>query len=123
MSALPPKADMCGALAHVRMRKTKPAGMVAVHRRGGLERETIARVNFNHLPFKGDSNMNKRDWELLDKQLWGVNRSPPDNGIIIISLITVFLVGVGLGDILSKTKQANVNSNTNYAAIFPNENE
>jgi len=116
MSALPPKADMCGALAHVRMRKTKPAGMVAVHRRGGLERETIARVNFNHLPFKGDSNMDDGNWELLDKQLWGVNRSPPDNGIM-------FLVGIGLGDILSKTKQVNANSNTNYAAIFPNENE
>jgi len=90
--------------------------MVAVHRCGGPEREALARVNFNRLPFKGDSNMNKRDWELLDKQLWGVNRSPPDNGIM-------FLVGIGLGDILSKTKQANANSNTNYAAIFPNENE
>ena len=67
--------------------------------------------------------MDKRDWELLDKQLWGVNRSSPDSGIIIISLITVFLVGIGIGDILSKTKQANANSNTNYAAIFPNENE
>jgi len=67
--------------------------------------------------------MDKRDWELLDKQLWGVNRSSPDSGIIIISLITVFLVGIGIGDILSKTKQANANSNTNYAAMFPNENE
>jgi len=67
--------------------------------------------------------MDKRDWELLDKQLWGVNRSSPDSGIIIISLITVFLVGIGIGDILSKTKQANANSNTNYAAIFPNGNE
>ena len=67
--------------------------------------------------------MDKRDWELLDKQLWGVNRSSPDSGIIIISLITVFLVGIGIGDILSNTKQANANSNTNYAAIFPNGNE
>ena len=63
--------------------------------------------------------MDKRDWELLDKQLWGVNRSSPDSGIIIISLITVFLVGIGIGDTLSKTKQADANSNTNYAAIFP----
>ena len=67
--------------------------------------------------------MHKRDWELLEKQLSGVNRSPPDSGIIIISLITVFLVGIGIGDILSKTNQANTNSNTNYAAIFPNRNE
>jgi hypothetical protein len=69
------------------------------------------------------SNVDKRDWELLDKQLWGVNRSPPDSGIIIIGLITVFLVGVGIGDTLSKTKQADANSNTNYAAIFPNGKE
>jgi len=66
--------------------------------------------------------MHKRDWELLDKQLSGVNRSPPDSGIVIISLITVFLVGIGIGDILS-TNQANTNSNTNYAAIFPNGNK
>jgi len=66
--------------------------------------------------------MHKRDWELLDKQLSGVNRSPPDSGIVIISLITVFLVGISIGDILS-TNQANANSNTNYAAIFPNGNK
>ena len=67
--------------------------------------------------------MDKRDRELLDKQFRRVNRSPPDSGIIIIALITVFLVGIGVGDILSKTKQANANSNTNYAAMFPNGNE
>ena len=60
--------------------------------------------------------MDKRDQELLDKQLWGVSASPPHRGIII-GLITVFLVGIGIGDILSKTKPAN----TNYAAVnfFP----
>ena len=67
--------------------------------------------------------MDKRDQELLDKQLWGGNRSPPDSGIIIIALITVFLVGIGIGDILSKTKHASANSNASYAAIFPNEKE
>ena len=67
--------------------------------------------------------MHKRDWELLDKQLSGVDRTPPDSGIIIISLITVFLVGIGIGDILSKSNQANTNSTTNYAAIFPSGNE
>ena len=67
--------------------------------------------------------MDKHDQELLDKQLWGVSRSPPNSGIIIIGLITVFLVGIGIGDILSKTKQANAGTNTNYAAIFPNGKE
>ena len=58
--------------------------------------------------------MDKHDQELLDKQLWGVSRSPPNSGIIIIGLITVFLVGIGIGDMLSKSKQAN----TNYAAVI-----
>jgi hypothetical protein len=63
----------------------------------------------------------KRDQELLDKQLWGVSPSPPRSGIII-GFITVFLVGIGIGDILSKTKQANTTqANKNYAAVnyFP----
>ena len=65
--------------------------------------------------------MDKRDQELLDKQLWGVSSSPPHSGITI-GFITVFLVGIGIGDILSKTKQADTNkANTNYAAVnsFP----
>ena len=62
--------------------------------------------------------MDKRDQELLDK---GVSSSPPHSGITI-GFITVFLVGIGIGDILSKTKQADTNkANTNYAAVnsFP----
>ena len=60
--------------------------------------------------------MEKRDQELLDRQLWGASPSPPHSGITI-GFITVFLVGIGIGDILSKTKQADTNSaNTNYAA-------
>ena len=57
--------------------------------------------------------MTRRDQELLDKQLWGVSPSPPHSGIII-GFITMFLVGIGIGDILSKSKQAN----TNYAAVI-----
>jgi hypothetical protein len=61
--------------------------------------------------------MDKRDQELLDKQLWGVSPSPPHSGVII-GFIAVFLVGIGIGDILSKTKQANTpQANTNYAAL------
>jgi hypothetical protein len=61
--------------------------------------------------------MDKRDQELLDKQLWGVSPSPPHSGIII-GFITMFLVGIGIGDILSKTKPANTaQANTNYAAV------
>ncbi len=55
--------------------------------------------------------MDRRDQELLAKQLWAVN-SPPQSGAIIgLTMVAVFLVGIGIGDILSKSKQAN------YAAV------
>ena len=58
--------------------------------------------------------MTRRDQELLDKQLWGVSSKSPQNGIMILIVIAVFLVGMGTGDILSKTKQAN----THYAVLI-----
>jgi len=57
--------------------------------------------------------MDKRDRELLDKQLWSVDNSPRNNGATIALIIAVFLAGVGIGDILSKAKLAN----PNYAAM------
>ena len=62
--------------------------------------------------------MNKRDQELLEKQLWGFSSKSPHNGIIILIIVAVFLVGMGIGDIVSKTKQAD----THYAALisYPN---
>ena len=58
--------------------------------------------------------MTRRDRELLEKQLWGLSSRSPQNGIIILMTIAVFLVGMGIGDILSKTKQAS----THYAALI-----
>jgi hypothetical protein len=62
--------------------------------------------------------MTRHDQELLDKQLWGVSSRSPQSGITVLMVIAVFLVGIGIGDILSKSKQAN----THYAALisFPN---
>ena len=58
--------------------------------------------------------MTRHDHELLEKQLWAVT-SPPQNGTMIgLMLVAVFLVGIGIGDILSQSKQAN----TNYAAVI-----
>jgi hypothetical protein len=58
--------------------------------------------------------MTRHDWELLDKQLWTAT-SPPRQSTTTIGLmiVAVFLVGIGIGDILSKSKQAN----TNHAAM------
>ena len=67
------------------------------------ERETLARVlpAVSHLLTRGDSKMTRRDWELLDKQLWGVSSPPPQNGAKIgLTIIAVFLAGIGIGDIL-----------------------
>jgi hypothetical protein len=66
--------------------------------------------------------MTRREQELLEKQLWGVSsRSPHQNGTIILMIAAVFLVGMGIGDIVSKTKQAN----THYVALtsYPNGQE
>jgi hypothetical protein len=65
--------------------------------------------------------MTRHDQELLEKQLWGVSSRSPQSGIIVLMIIAVFLVGMGIGDIVSKTKQAN----THYAALisYPNGQE
>ena len=49
--------------------------------------------------------MTRHDQELLDKQLWGVSSRSPQNGMAILMIVAVFLAGVGIGDIVSKTKQ------------------
>jgi hypothetical protein len=53
--------------------------------------------------------MTRRDEELLEKELWAVSNPPQNSAIIGLTIIAVFLVGIGVGDILSKSKQANTN--------------
>jgi hypothetical protein len=46
--------------------------------------------------------MNQRDQELLDKQLWGVSRSPPKHsGGLCLAFVTVFLVGLSIGGLFA----------------------
>ena len=65
--------------------------------------------------------MTRREQELLDKQLWGVSSKSPQDGMIILIIVAVFLAGMGIGDIVSKAKQAN----THYVALtsYPNGQE
>jgi hypothetical protein len=59
--------------------------------------------------------MTRHDWELLDKQLWTATSPPRENPTINgLMIVAVFLVGIGIGDILSKSKQ----HSTNYAAVI-----
>ena len=49
----------------------------------------------------GTSKMDRRDQELLDKQMRRL--SPPRNdGVIVVLLATIFLVGMTLGGVLSE---------------------
>jgi hypothetical protein len=59
-----------------------------------------------HLEQKmGTAKMNRRDWELLDKQTRRI--SPPRNdGVIAVMLAAMFLVGITLGSILSPHESA-----------------
>ena len=57
--------------------------------------------------------MDKRDQELLSKQLWSVSSPPQNSALVGLTILAVFLLGIGIGDILSKSKQAN----TDYAAM------
>ena len=65
--------------------------------------------------------MNERDQELLAKELWSASSPPQNSAIIAVTIVAVFLAGVGIGDIVSKTKQAN----THYVALisYPNGQE
>ena len=86
------------------------------------ERRTLgARLLQQVISCEGDSKMTRHDQELLDKQRWGVSSSPTQDGIIVLMIIAVFLLGLGAGGILYKTMKAN----THYAALisFPNGQE
>ena len=47
--------------------------------------------------------MERRDQELLDKQMRRL-RPPRNNGVIVVLLATMFLVGMTLGSVLSEPK-------------------
>jgi len=60
--------------------------------------------------------MNERDQELLDKQLWGASERP-QSAVVIIGFVMIFLVGLGIGEMLSKARHANpVMANINFSS-------
>jgi hypothetical protein len=48
----------------------------------------------------GDSTMDQHDQELLEKQLRAINGAPPRAGVIIVTMLTVFLAGITLGGLV-----------------------
>ena len=53
----------------------------------------------------GTSKMNQRDQELLDKQMRRLT-PPRHEGVIAVMLVTMFLVGVAIGSVLSLHQMA-----------------
>jgi hypothetical protein len=78
-----------------------------------MERGTPGARCQTNLLLKRRSKMDKRDQELLAKQLWLVSSPPQNGGIVGLMIVAAFLIGIGIGDILSESKRAN----TNYAAM------
>ena len=65
--------------------------------------------------------MDKRDTELLDRELWGVSHSPPPNTAITgFIVIVIFFAGMALGGILfaNDGKPPQIASNDPLAAIL-----
>ena len=53
--------------------------------------------------------MEQRDWELLDKQVWGL-RPPRNDGVIVLTVVAMFFAGMILGGPPSSArKRANEN--------------
>lgn len=44
--------------------------------------------------------MNRRDQELLDKQLRGLNITPRSDGIMMLAILAVFFTGMAVGGFL-----------------------
>ncbi len=66
--------------------------------------------------------LDKRDQELLDKQLWGVSSAPPQNrnGLINgLMILTALLAGIIIGDILFAQSNPVQNTLDRIAAISP----
>ena len=45
--------------------------------------------------------MDKRDWELLDKQIRSPQPAPPPNGVMVTMLAGIFIRGVTIGALFS----------------------
>jgi hypothetical protein len=65
------------------------------------EPRAFLRVLYQTFSVAGDSTMDQHDQELLEKQLRAINGAPPRAGVIIVTILTVFLAGMTLGGLLA----------------------
>jgi hypothetical protein len=45
--------------------------------------------------------MDTRDWELLDKQFQTPQPAPPPNGVVVLMLMGIFILGLTTGAVLA----------------------
>jgi len=64
--------------------------------------------------------MDRRDRELLDKQLRAIYPAPRNDGVMIVMIVAMFLAGMSLGGLLSAPRSApmQVASNDPVAAAL-----
>jgi hypothetical protein len=62
--------------------------------------------------------MDKRDAELLDRQLWGISPSPPQSSASIgLTIVVVFLAGMAVGNVFFAQKSESVLTRDTIALI------
>ena len=59
--------------------------------------------------------MDRRDWELLDKQLQGSDPSRRNDGVPILTVVAVFFSGMIIGGILFAHESKPMQIGSNYA--------
>ncbi len=70
--------------------------------------------------------LDKRDQELLDKQLWGLRSAPVQNhnGLINgVTILAVFLAGIAIGDILFAQQRNPVQNTHDWIAAISSSND
>jgi hypothetical protein len=65
-----------------------------------LERHLQLRVLINDVLLREEILMNQRDQDLLDKQLSSLHLAPRQDGVLILAILAVFLVGMTVGGFL-----------------------
>jgi hypothetical protein len=65
-----------------------------------VERLKVSRVLYKLFFVEEILKMNRRDQELLDKQLHGLNLTPRSDGVMILAILAVFFTGIAIGGFL-----------------------
>jgi hypothetical protein len=96
------------------------AGSNILTRLGGKSRNSGRRRAFyRSISPRMGLTMDRRDRELLDKQLGRFQPAPRSDGVMIFAVLAVFLVGMSVGGLIAeKTEPARIASNDTVTGLF-----